>query len=75
MPYVPDYYTGAPASHPNNDEICALADKRDELADEYAALTSDNMDWTEEGEKRCIFLEERLREIEREIECLTNMED
>lgn len=69
MTYVADYYT-APDCHPNNDEIVALEIEQETLKAEYNALTADDVEWSAEGEARCIFLEQRLEELEREINYL-----
>ena len=69
MTYVADYYT-APDCHPNNAEIVALEIEQETLQAEYNALTSDDVEWSAEGEARCNFLEQRLEELEREIRYL-----
>jgi len=71
MTYVADYYT-PPDCHPNNAEIVSLEIEQQKLQKEYNALTADDVEWTQAGELRCVEIELRLYEIEREINYLTN---
>lgn len=64
-----DYYT-PPFVHANQIEINLLADKLDELQAEYDGLTADDVEWTAEGEARCIVLEEEIESLHREIKNL-----
>ena len=66
-----EYYT-PPDVHPNNAEIVSLEIEQEELQKEYNALTANDVEWTQAGELRCIEIELRLDDLEREINYLTN---
>jgi hypothetical protein len=67
-----EYYT-APDSHPNNDEIVSLEDRLEDLTKEYDSLTADDVEWTQEGENRCIELEILIDEVSKEINYLNEV--
>jgi hypothetical protein len=64
-----DYYT-PPSVHANQIAINSLADKLDELQAEYNALTADDVEWTAEGEMRCIELEYEIDSLQSQIKNL-----
>jgi hypothetical protein len=66
---TPDYYT-PPDVHHNAIEIEALEVEEQNLKLEYNYLTSESCPWSEDGEARCVEIEERLEEIKGLIDYL-----